>query len=155
VEFGLLFKFLHIATMFSAVTALVGTSLIFELALHRGDVPSIRSVWKLVSPTESVGVILVIGGIVFGLLTALTLGLDFFAPWLLIAYVLTVILFILGPIESRMYGRIFALADASQTDEPGPELRAAIADPRVRWLTIVSILLYVAIIFVMVVKPLS
>ena len=148
----LVFKFLHIVSMFAAVTLLVGGSITFELAARRRDPHLIRQLGKVLSRVEGVGVLLVIAGVVFGLLTALTGGFDFLDGWLIVAYVLTIALFILGPMESVFAGRVIKAAEASG-DTVSAELEAQLADRRGLALGLLSVVLYVAIIADMVFKP--
>lgn len=95
----------------------------------------------------------VIVGVIFGIITAVVGPFDLSQAWLVIAYVLVVALFVLGPIESAMLRRVFDAGRSSPVDAPSTELEAAIANPRRTAITWVSILLYALIIVDMVTKP--
>ena len=148
----LIFKFLHIVSMFAAVTLLVGGSISFALIAHRRDPQLIVRFSPILSRIEGTGVVVAIAGVVFGVLTALTGGFDLLDGWLIVAYAITITLFILGPIESVFAGRVITAAEASP-DTPSPELKAQLADRRGDFLAIVSTVLYVLIIADMVFKP--
>jgi uncharacterized membrane protein len=94
--------------------------------------------------------------VVFGLLTAWTRGFDFFAPWLLIAYALL----ILGSILSARFNlphiaHVAELAAKSADDTPSPELAATLADRRGDIFFGLDVIIIIAFIFDMVVKPFS
>lgn len=150
-----IWKFLHILSMFAAVTLLVGGSLFYERIVHSRDVAAIRRFAKVLKPLENLGIGLVILGIVFGLVTVAVANFDYTQGWLVIAYVLVGLLFVLGPIESASLAKVATAAEASPLDAPSPELVAAIQNRGRIVLQVVSTLLYVVIIFDMVVKPFS
>ena len=143
-------KFLHIASMFAAVTLLVGGSLFAERIMRTRDRAAISKFGAVLRPLDNLGVALGVAGIAFGLVTAIVGPFDLLQSWLVIAYVLVAVLLVLGPIESAMLRRVFEEASAEGDDDA---LDVAIADTRRSALTIVSAALYVAIIFVMVTKP--
>ena len=148
----LIFKFLHILSMFAGVTLLIGGSVYFLFAARRRDPAPVAALAKIFGPLENIGVVFVVVGIVFGLVTAAVGQLDFTDGWLIVAYVLMALLFILGPIESRLTARVMEAATASP-DAPSPEFLARLDDRRLLWLTIISTFLYVLIIADMVLKP--
>jgi Mn2+/Fe2+ NRAMP family transporter len=90
------FKVLHILSMFAAVTFLVGEALLYALAIWRSDVAGLAAVRRLLGGRPLLGVAFFVAGIVFGLLTAMTGGFEFFAGWLIAAYVLIVALFLVN-----------------------------------------------------------
>jgi hypothetical protein len=148
-----IWKTLHILSMFTAVTLLVGASVFAERVVYSRDVHAIRRIGTALRPLENVGIAMVIVGVVFGIITAVVGPFDLTQAWLVIAYVLVVALFVLGPIESAMLRRVFDAARTSPVDAPSTELEAAIANPRRTAITWVSILLYALIIVDMVTKP--
>jgi hypothetical protein len=85
---ALLFKYLPILTMFSAVGVSFGTSILTRRVSHSGNVSAIKTVFGLAKPLGQAVPILFLIGLAFGLLTAATTPSDFFRPWLLIAYAL-------------------------------------------------------------------
>jgi hypothetical protein len=155
-------------SMFAAVTVLVGGAIYFERMAHTDDARAIIRIHAAIAPFEKLGIGLFVLAILFGLATALTGQLDLTAPWLLIAYVLTASLFVLGPLEGARYARIVKVAErvAAATDEASTggvmasgeavaELHQATHDPTLRAMTAASIVIYLVIIFDMVNKPFS
>ncbi|MBA2556949.1 MAG: hypothetical protein H0V12_06335 [Chloroflexi bacterium] len=103
----LTFKFLHIITMFGAVTLLVGSMVFLDLVARARDIVTYRRMDAIVQRTDMVGLGLFLAGIVFGVLTALMGGFDLTASWLILSYVLVVALVIEGVVISLpWYGRI-------------------------------------------------
>jgi uncharacterized membrane protein len=152
-----LLKFLHVACMFGAVTVIAGGGLISGRVLRSGNVAAIRRVLDVERRIGNlVGGPLFIGGIAFGLIAALAGGFDLTARWLLIAYVLVAANFANGVLLYEPHARrLAAAAEASDEGAPSAELRALIDAPRTNIVPGADALLWLAIIFVMVVKPLS
>ena len=146
---------LHILVMFTAVAISQGPAVLLYSAMRRGDVTAIRGVGegfgrvgRFIGPMFGIGVLI-------GLVAVFVGGFDPLAPWLLIAYGLTVVAFltpilVTGP---RMM-RVVEAAAASPTEEPSPELRTAIgaAAGPVFWIDAALIVLFIVD---MVVKPFS
>lgn len=146
---------LHILVMFTAVAISQGPAVLLYSAMRRGDVAAIRAVGegfgrvgRFIGPMFGIGVLI-------GLVAVFVGGFDPLAPWLLIAYGLTVVAFltpilVTGP---RMM-RVVEAAAASPTEEPSPELRTAIgaAAGPVFWIDAALIVLFIVD---MVVKPFS
>jgi hypothetical protein len=147
-------KVLHVVTMFSAVTLLVGGSVSFDVLARTRDPAALARFWSVQEPLTNVGVGLIVAGIVFGLVTAIVGPFDLTQPWLIIAYVLVAVLFVLGPIEGRLAKRA-ADAAAQAGDVWTDELEALASDRRRESLTYASTLIYVIIIVDMVAKPFS
>jgi len=86
----LIFKALHILSMFAAVTLLVGLPIFVALAIWQRDVRGLAAIYRLARRPGNtvVGGAFLLAGVVFGLLTAATGGFEFFAGWLIDAYVL-------------------------------------------------------------------
>lgn len=145
-----IWKFLHILSMFSAVTLLVGGGLFAERMIRTGDLAAISRFHAALRPLENAGIALIVAGTVFGLITAIVGPFDLTQTWLLIAYGLVATLFVLGPYESALYNRIFRAAAAGDTTA----IEAAGRDEvRRSVLIVVDVVIYTAIIFVMVTKP--
>jgi hypothetical protein len=95
-------------------------------------------------------------GIAFGVIAALTGGLDLTQAWLILGYVLTAIILVLAfAYHAPTSNKLKALAAASGDDQPSAELRAAIERPIGRLVNVVDGLVWLGVIFVMVVKPFS
>jgi uncharacterized membrane protein len=150
-------KFLHIACMFGAVTVIAGAALVSGRLLRGADVPTIRRVLAVERRVINViGGPLFIAGIAFGFITAIIGGFDLTARWLVLAYVLVAANFTNGvAVYEPHTKRIAAAAEASDETTPSSQLRALIDSPRTRIVPAVDVLLWLAIIFVMVVKPFS
>jgi hypothetical protein len=146
---------LHVLVMFTAVAISQGPAILLYSAMRRGDVTAIRGVGdgfgrigRFIGPMFGIGVII-------GLVAVFVGGFDPLAPWLLIAYGLTVIAFltpmlVTGP---RMM-RVIEAAAASPVEAPSSELRDAIraAAGPVFWVDAVLIVLFIVD---MVAKPFS
>lgn len=146
---------LHIILMFTATALAQGPAFLLWLAMRRGDVVAMRGIvdtyqgiGMLVGPLYGIGVIV-------GLVTVFVGGYDPFAPWLIIAYILTLIAFATPSLVTvpRMI-RVGAAAHDSPVEAPSDELRAAIshATTPVFWVDAILIVLF---IIDMVVKPFS
>ena len=70
----LIFKVLHILSMFGATTFLVAEALLYARAIWRGDVSGLAAVRRLMGGRPVVGAAFFVAGVVFGLLTVLTGG---------------------------------------------------------------------------------
>ncbi len=150
----LIWKFLHIASMFTAVTLVFAAELVIRGAASRGDVAGVNSVAKVRHLIENTGIAVFLVGIVFGVITAVVGPFDLTQGWLITAYVIVALLIVLGAgPESAWVKRLTEAAE--RTDDTGrAEFQAAMRDPR-RHLTWVSAFLYAAVIYVMVTKPFS
>jgi uncharacterized membrane protein len=147
-----IFKFLHVLSMFGAVTLLVGTTIYVNLVFRRRDPATIAAIGPIASRVALGGIILAILGVVFGLLAAMTGSFDMTAGWLLFAYAIVVILFVLGSYEGRLMNRVGEVAARSE-GTASTELAQALDDWRLPAIAVVSIVLYVLVIFDMIAKP--
>jgi hypothetical protein len=92
----LVFKFLHIASMFAAVTLVFGSIVYLDLLARRADAVAYLRVDALAQRTDIVAIGLFLVGLVFGFATALTGSFDLTASWLILAYVLVAAIFVEG-----------------------------------------------------------
>jgi uncharacterized membrane protein len=145
--------FLHIVSMFAAVSLTVGGELFALEAGRRRDVAALRAYFRISGRLETLSTVALVAGIVFGLVAASVGGLDLLQGWLVLAYLLVATGFVLGLAGSPYFGRMRAAADASADDHPSPELDRMLASPVPYLLVGGSILVLVVIIWVMVVKP--
>jgi hypothetical protein len=151
-----LWKFGHIAAMFAAVSIFVGQGMLEGVVARSGDVRALRTVLAAEDRFTPIGGGLFLLGIVFGVVTALTGGLDLTEPWLIIGYVLTAIILVVAfAYHAPTSNRLKALAAASGDDEPSADLRMAIERPIGRFVNVIDGLVWLGVIFVMVVKPFS
>jgi hypothetical protein len=151
-----LWKFGHIAAMFAAVSIFVGQGLLEGAVARSGDVRALRRVLAAEDRFAPVGGGIFLLGIALGVVTAIVGGLDLTEPWLLIGYVLAAIILINAfAYHIPTANKLKALTNASADDEPSPELRAAIGAPIGAIMNVVDSVAWLALIFVMVVKPFS
>jgi hypothetical protein len=148
-----LFKFLHIATMFTAVAGTVFPEVILHLVANTREPRTIATVAHIAERFGKVIPVFFIGGAVFGLLAAWTGELDFTAPWLLITYVLFVIAIVTGIVSSDPWVARLRAAAVASGDAPTAELSAVIDEPRAKYASAWLMLTVVVIIFLMVFKP--
>ena len=94
-------KFLHIAFMFVAVSIFVGQGMLSGAVARSGNVRALRGVLAAEDRFAPIGGAMFLLGVVFGFLTAITGDFDLTQTWLLIGYALT--LFIL--VNGVTYGR--------------------------------------------------
>ena len=148
----LIWKFLHIVSMFTAVTLLFAHDIVFFRAARSGDVGALRRIAGQAQGVINIGIAAFFLGLGFGVVTALVGGISLKAPWLLTAYGIVVVMIALGLFVETPYQDRLAQAAERSGDEPSEELRALLASPKRYW-SLVSGALYVAVIFDMVVKP--
>jgi hypothetical protein len=148
-------KFLHIACMFGVVAIFVGGGVVNGLIQRGKDVRAIRGVIAAEGRLAPVAGVLMVLGIIFGFVTAIAADFDLTAPWLLISYGLVVAIILIGALYHVPQGRrLEEAATTSSEDQPSSELLTVIQrSSREGWINVVDSLLWLALIFVMVVKP--
>jgi hypothetical protein len=147
-------KFLHIASMFGAVSIFVGQGLLSAGIAKSGDVRAIRRVGEAEARFQAVGGALFLLGIVFGVVAALTANLDLTVPWLLIAYGLVLVTAATGiAYHGPRARKLRMLVEESSEDEPSAALRKFVNQPMTRVVVAIDILVWLALIYVMVAKP--
>jgi hypothetical protein len=155
-EIGTAFKFLHIATMVTAVTLALGPSLVGDAMVAAGDVAGTRAFVARMGVFERAIPALFVIGAAFGLLAAATIGFDLLAPWLLIAYALFLttmgIQMSVGARWRRRLGAILATVGPVAVSPALAEVGSAAAGRLAYWYTAAATAL---IIFDMVAKPFS
>ena len=155
-DLALVWKFLHISAMFAAVSIFVGQGVLERVVARSGDVRALRSVLAAEDRFGPIGGGLFIFGILLGILTALSGGLDLTQPWLLIGYALAAVVLIVAFVyHVPTARRLEALAAASPDDAPSPELRNEIYAPSGVMVIVLDSVVWLALIFDMVVKPFS
>ena len=145
----LLFKWLHIGAMFMATALAVGPFVVLYLVARSRDLASIRRAFFFSTPIGRIGGAMYGLGILFGIVAALTGAIDMTATWLLTAYVLVVVLGVNGLRAERWMGRVHSAAEAGGADEVDRLVR----DRSAVTLLTIMVVVTLAIIFVMVVKP--
>jgi len=149
-------KFLHISSMFLAVSIFVGQGMLSGTVARSGDVRAIRRVLAAEDRFAPVGGGVFLLGIVFGFVTAIVGDFDLTQTWLVIGYVLAALILVTAFVyHIPTATKLKALADASPDDEPSAELRAFVDAPIGRVVNVIDGVLWLALIYVMVAKPFS
>jgi hypothetical protein len=156
-DWFVVFKYLHILAMFFFVAMAISGEIVTRRVATSGDVLAIRTtvsrVKLLVGPVASA---LMVAGIGFGVIAALTGQINLLAPWLVLAYVAFLGAMAIGfLITDPWLGRLETAAEASPVDAASEELTTVIGDPIARIGTWALMALIATIIFIMVVKPLG
>lgn len=155
-EFFVVFKFLHIASMFFAIALAISGEQVLRRIARTGNVVAIRVAGGRVKPLVNLSNVFFAGGLAFGVAAALTGQIDLLRPWLVLSYVAVAAAFIIGTtVTDPWVGRLDAAAEASSEAAPSAELQALIDDRRVTVGATALMGLIVLIIFLMVVKPLG
>jgi hypothetical protein len=154
----LILKALHILTMFAAVTFLLGESTYLAVAVWRGDIRAMSAMHRFAGKRPWVGASIFLLGIGFGLLAVATGGLDFFAGWLIAAYVLVVVLLGLSGlpvIQKGLVGLYNKAVEAEAGQRPIEEVQRDMAALRggIGLVVALNWVLFGLIILDMVIKP--
>jgi uncharacterized membrane protein len=149
-----IWKFLHIASMFVAVSIFVGQGMLSGAVARSGDVRAVRRVLAAEDRFAPIGGGLFLLGIVFGFITAITSDFDLKETWLLIGYGLSLFILVNGLTYHRMQAeKLKAAAAGGSEDQPSEELRALAGAPSGVVMNVIDGLAWLAIIYVMVAKP--
>ncbi len=149
-----LFKYLHVLTMFAAVAAEVVPELVLHAVARRGDVAGLRGFHPIAEKAGKLIPMLFVTGLVFGIIAAVAGEFDLLRPWLIVSYVLFAIAMGVGALVSDPWAkRLGQAAFASPADAPSAELRAAVHDRRGVVGSTILMASIVVLIFLMVVKP--
>jgi predicted integral membrane protein DUF2269 len=155
---GALLKLAHVAIAFALVAGLVGRWILLSRAAGSDDVEESARLAEAAAPFERIVIVVSPAILVAGLLTAWAQGypwLGLTTGWMLLAVLLIVPIPVLVPLVFLPRGRIFeaAMADARARGTVTPELRAAWADPAVRFARRYELVSVALIIALMVLKP--
>ena len=145
--------FLHILSMFGAVTVVVGAEVWANSAMRRGDLGALRAYVRISKRAEAIGGALLLLGIAFGLIAAMTIGWDLTRGWLILAYVLVGLTIIVGAVNQPFMRQVEAALEANEGDEPGADLTALMSSPRTLIVPVLDVIIIGAIIWDMVFKP--
>ena len=153
----LIFKALHILSMFTMVTIFLGGEFFYTFALWRRDVHALAWVHRVEVQTRVpiVGLAALALGVAFGLLTAATGGLDFFKGWLIVAYVLVAAFLVnAATLGEKLLGLARKAVQADVGERATEEVLRDIAASRAAsFLFPINVAIFAAIIVDMVVKP--
>ncbi len=151
-----IFKYLHIVSMFFAVALALSGELVVRRVASTLDPRAIQTTVERVKPLGLAATGLFLAGAAFGVVAALTGQINPFAPWLLLAYGLFILAMAIGGLISDPWAaRLGAAAAASPSGAASEELRTVVGDSRALGGLIALMVLVAAIVFVMVAKPLS
>lgn len=89
-------KFLHIAAMFLAVSIFVGQGMLSGVVARSGDVVALRRVLSGEDRFAPIGGAMYVLGTVFGFVTAITADFDLTQTWLVVSYVLAAFILVNG-----------------------------------------------------------
>ena len=149
-----IWKFLHIAAMFVAVSIFVGQGMLVGAVARTGDVRAVRRVLDAEERFASIGGALYLLGVVFGFVTAITGDLDLTETWLVIGYVLALFVLVNGLTYHRTQAeKLKAAVAAGSDDQPSDQLRSLAGAPSGVVMNVIDALAWLAIIYVMVAKP--
>lgn len=150
-----IFVFLHVLTMFAAVAVSGGVELFLVRIAGTRNAATIRPAFETHQRLVRWVPVTFMIGFAFGVIAIFVNGFNPFAPWLLLAYPLFVAGILTGALGIGPWAEGVIRAAASSGEIASPELEAAIANPRGRTAQIAYWLVVAAIVFVMVMKPLS
>ena len=151
-----IWTFLHIAAMFGAVMVTAGGALMATWAIRRRDLEALRTYFRMAPRIDVLGGLLFLAGIVLGVINALVIGWDLLASWLIAAYVLVVLIIIVGGVMGPYLARVkaaLAASDELDRDQVSEGLEAQLSRPNATIGSVALILLIVAVIYDMVFKP--
>ena len=149
----LVLKFLHVGSMFLATALAVGPIVVFVLILRSGDAGAIRRAFRFAQPLSRAGGVLYGLGILSGVVTALNGSIALTTPWLVTAYLLIVLLIVSNLYADRWMTKVAEAAEASDAGVASAELEAWRRSSAPIWSLCAAVLITLAIVFVMVVKP--
>lgn len=153
-DWSTIWKFLHIAAMFVAVSIFVGQGMLSGAVARSGDVRAVRRILAAEDRFAPMGGGLFLLGIVFGFITAITSDFDLTATWLLIGYALSLFILVNGLTYHRSQAeKLKAAAAAGSEGQPSDELRSLAGAPSGVVMNVIDGLAWLAIIYVMVAKP--
>jgi hypothetical protein len=152
----LIWKYLHILSMFLAVALVVGPDLLLYRTARSGEVRAIRTVFGLARPLSLAVPVAFALGLLFGFLAVFAGGFDLFAPWLVIAYVVFAIGALAGAaVVAPWQRKVAAAAATSPEGAPSPALAALLRDRKPTYAMLIDFVTVVGTLFAMVMKPFS
>lgn len=150
------FKYLHVVSMFFAVALAVSTELVVRRVATSHDVGAIRTVVSRAKPLANASTVLFMAGAAFGVVAALTGQINPFASWLLLAYAAFAAAVLTGVfVTDPWVGRLEKAAAESPVEAASAGLRSVVDDPLARYGTWALMALVAILVFIMVVKPLA
>ena len=146
----LIWKLLHVVSMFGVITLWVGAWVVWDLVARTGDRSALRRVDHASQTTGQIGFALLLTGIVAGFGTAIVGGFNLTAPWLLIAYAL-----VLGDLLVLRWATVHVTrVRAAQNDETA-DLSGVASTARANATLVVIVGFWLLLIADMILKPFS
>ena len=150
-ESFVVFKYLHVVSMFFAVALAVSTELVMRRVASSGDAQTIRTVVPRIRPLGNLSTGFFLAGVAFGVVAALTGNMNLLAPWLLLSYAAFIGATAIGMLVTEPWT---ARLETAAADGGSPEgLQAVIGDPGARAGTWALMALVAILVLLMVVKP--
>ena len=150
-----IFVFLQVTTMFLAVASSGGAEILVHRVAATRDLPGIRTVLATYGVIARFIPVIFLIGFAFGLIAVFVEGFNPFQGWLLLAYGLFASGVAVGAIVNGGWANRLAATAAQATDASDPAFVAAL-DDRSGMIGLWAFwLITVALVFVLVVKPLS
>jgi hypothetical protein len=149
----LIFKFLHIALMFTAVAGTVVPEVVLHLVANTRDTRTIATMAHIAERIGKVVPVFFVSGAVFGLIAAWVGSMNFLAPWLIATYILFVAATVVGILFSDPWVARLRTAAVASGDTPSAELTAVIDEPRAKVASAFLMLTILVMIGLMVFKP--
>jgi protein-S-isoprenylcysteine O-methyltransferase Ste14 len=147
-------KFLHIASMFAAVSIFVGQGMLSGVVARTGDVRAMRRILTAEDRFGPIGGGIFLLGLVFGFVTAIVGDFDLTRPWLLIAYGLVAYILLTAFLyHAPQAAKLKAAVEASRDQETSEQLRALASAPVGNVVNAIDGLAWLGVIFLMVAKP--
>jgi hypothetical protein len=150
-----IFVFLHVLTMFFAIAISGGVELFLMRIAQTRDAHTIRTVFELHQKLVRFVPVIFMLGLAFGVIAIFVNDFNPFAPWLLLAYPLFVAGILTGALGVGPWADGVIAASRAAGEGASAELEAAVTSSRGRNALILFWAIAAAIIFVMVMKPLS
>jgi hypothetical protein len=146
--------YLHIFTMFVAVALSFGSVLVVHRVATTGQLPAIRTVFGVIAPIARIIPMIFGVGLLLGIIAAIVVGFNLLAPWLLIAYVLSIASsYIGGAITGRWAASAGKAVAMTAGDTASPDLQQLLNDTRASQALWINLAVIALIVFDMVFKP--
>jgi len=152
----LLWKALHVVSMFIMVAGFIGVEVFYAAAMRRRDVRATAFVQRTLEKTGfgALAFIALLAGIVFGLLAAADGSIDFTLGWLLGAYVLLGVFLVNAVIAGQPVVKAGKAALAAEEGGGSvEEIAASLPVGRATYLVLANSVTFAAIVLLMVLKP--
>lgn len=152
----LIWKALHIVSMFTMVAGFIGVEVFYAAAMRSRDVHKVAWVQRTLEKTGfgPLALIALVAGIVFGLLTAATGGFDLAGNWLIVAYVLVGLFLVNAVLVGKpVVDAGKAAIEAEEGHRSADEVLATLPVNRAVFLLLANGVIFVAIILDMTLKP--